>query len=239
MALSIGFGNSVALLPAIQATRLLTFASVGLSPTEHTCFSWSRFRTAGFPQHGFKAGFSDAAFPADWFAIVLRALRCHRVSPALCQGRCAYKHLRASGPPRSTPGALAPVRVILSRSIITYAAPSAPLAGTSRLHRLAPYTRCLRCAYLHMPRRPTTGSELSLMVFRNMSSSVTTGNFSAAYTQYFTENAGLQLQLTVSAFALSSNSDSNEGDCFRGLTTVRLRYERESTASFSAAETAK
>jgi hypothetical protein len=41
MALSIGFGNSVALLPAIQATRLLTFASVGLSPTEHTCFSWS------------------------------------------------------------------------------------------------------------------------------------------------------------------------------------------------------
>src|SRR5258708_40158974 len=78
-----------------------------------------KFRTAGFPQYGFKAGFSDAAFPADWFAIVLRALRCHRDSPALCQGRCACKHLRASGPPRSTPGALAPVRVILSRSIIT------------------------------------------------------------------------------------------------------------------------
>jgi hypothetical protein len=184
-----------------------------------------KFRTAGFPQYGFKAGFSDAAFPADWFAIVLRALRCHRVSPALCQGRCACKHLRASGPPRSTPGALAPVRVILSRSIITYSAPSAPLAGTSRLHRLAAYTRCLRCAYLRMPRRPTTGSELSLMVFRNMSSSVTTGNFSAAYTQYFTENAGLQLQLTVSAFPLSSHSDSSEGDCFRGLTTVRLRYD--------------
>jgi hypothetical protein len=161
-----------------------------------------KFRTAGFPQYGFEAGFSDAAFPADWFAIVLRALRCHRVSPALCQGRCACKHLRASGSPRSTPGALAPVRVFLSRSIIAYSAPSAPLAGASRLHRLAAYTRCLRCAYLHMPRRPTTGSELSLMVFRNMSSSVTTGNLSAAYTQYFTENAGLQLQLTVSAFPL-------------------------------------
>ena len=63
MALSIGFGNSVALLPAIQATRVLTFASVGLSPTEHTCFSWSRFRTAGFPQYGWKAGMSDSAFP--------------------------------------------------------------------------------------------------------------------------------------------------------------------------------
>jgi hypothetical protein len=33
---------------------------------------------------------------------------------------------------------------------------------------------------------PTTGSELSLMVFRNMSSSETTGNFPAALTQYFT-----------------------------------------------------
>src|SRR5258708_20390305 len=41
MALSIGFGNSISLLPAIQATRLLTFTSVGLSPTVHTCLSWS------------------------------------------------------------------------------------------------------------------------------------------------------------------------------------------------------
>src|SRR5258707_7854675 len=76
-----------------------------------------------------------------------------------------------------------------------------------------------------MPRRPTTGSELSLMLFHNMSSSETTGNFSAAYTQYLTENAGLQLQITVSAFPLSPHSDSGEGDCFRGLTTVRLRYD--------------
>jgi hypothetical protein len=114
---------------------------------------------------------------------------------------------------------------MLSRSILTYAAPSAPLAGTSPLHRLAAYRRCLRCAYSHMPRRPTTGSELSLMLFHNMSSSETTGNFSAACTQYFTENTGLQLQITVSAFPLSSHSDSGEGDCFRGLTTVRLRYD--------------
>ena len=32
------------------------------------------------------------------------------------------------------------------------------------------------------------------MLFHNMSSSETTGNSSAAYTQYFTENAGLRLQ---------------------------------------------
>ena len=114
---------------------------------------------------------------------------------------------------------------MLSQSIHAYPTPSAPVAGTPGLHRLAAYTRCLRCAYSHMPRRPTTGSELSLMLFHNMSSSETTGNFSAAHTQCFTENAGLQLQLTVSAFPLSSHSDSGEGDCFRGLTTVRLHYD--------------
>jgi hypothetical protein len=53
------------------------------------------------------------------------------------------------------------------------------------------------------------------MLFRNMSSSETTGNFSAASTQYFTENAGLQLEVTVSAFPLSSHSDSGEGDFSR------------------------
>ena len=39
-----------------------------------------KFRTAGFPRYGFKAGLSDEAFPANWFAIALRALCCHRDS---------------------------------------------------------------------------------------------------------------------------------------------------------------
>src|SRR6516162_10941908 len=68
--------------------------------------------------------------------------------------------MRWNTPP--TPGALARVRVVVSRSVITYSAPSAPLAGTSRLHRLAAYTRCLRCA--GAPRRPASGSELSLHI---------------------------------------------------------------------------
>ena len=67
-----------------------------------------------------------------------------------------------------------------------------------------------------MPRRPTTGSELSLMVFRNMSSSETTGNFPAALTQYFTGNTGLRHGLIVSAFPLPSHSDSGE-ECFSRL----------------------
>src|ERR1035441_9554412 len=41
MALSIGFRNSVAFLSAIQATGLLTFAPVGLPPTEHASLHWT------------------------------------------------------------------------------------------------------------------------------------------------------------------------------------------------------
>ena len=72
------------------------------------------------------------------------------------------EHRHASGPRRSTPGALAPVRVLLSRSITAYSAPSVPLAGTSRFPGTAGYTRRLRCA--GAPRRPASGSVLSLRV---------------------------------------------------------------------------
>jgi len=128
-----------------------------------------KFRTAGFPQYGFKAGVSAGAFPR--VAPTCRAFpvcilpscsplsACH--SP-LCVGAAVrsstpFKRLR-----RSTPGALAPDRVLLSRSIHTYAAPSAPLAGTARFHCCAAYTPCLRCTF--PPRRPTTGSVLSLLI---------------------------------------------------------------------------
>jgi hypothetical protein len=82
-----------------------------------------KFRKSGFPRYGFKAGRSGRAFPATRelrvgrFASALRALRL-RVSAPLCVGgHNALEHLRSSGFCRSTPGALAPVRVILSRSI--------------------------------------------------------------------------------------------------------------------------
>ena len=45
MALSIGYRSSVSLLPAIQATGLLTITPMGLSPTEHASLRWTR----GFP----------------------------------------------------------------------------------------------------------------------------------------------------------------------------------------------
>src|ERR1700694_59727 len=43
-----------------------------------------KFRTAGFPQYGFKAGLSGEAFPANCFAIVLRALPAVTVYSLLC-----------------------------------------------------------------------------------------------------------------------------------------------------------
>ena len=55
--------------------------------------------------------------------------------------------------PRSGPDCSVPVRHHLI-------GPIRPLAGTSRFHRMAAYTRCLRCA--GAPRRPASGSGLSL-----------------------------------------------------------------------------
>ena len=49
---SIGFKDSVSFLLAIQATRLLTFASVGLSPTEHASLRWTHNRRCRFPASG-------------------------------------------------------------------------------------------------------------------------------------------------------------------------------------------
>jgi len=70
----------------------------------------------------------------------------HVASPYCAGERGALVHLRSSGFRHSTPGVLAPVRVLVSRSICTYLTPCAPLAGTSRLHRSAAYTGCHRCA---------------------------------------------------------------------------------------------
>ena len=87
------------------------------------------------------------------------------------------------------------------------------------------YTRCHRCAYSHRPRQPTTGSELSLMLFHNMSSSETTGNSSVALTQCFTENSGLQPGIKKFRHSLYPHTPILVRVRFRGLTTVRSRYD--------------
>jgi len=116
-----------------------------------------RFRTAGFPRYGSKAGLSGSAFPRlapvkllpayPSLALVCIHPSCSR-SPHRCSrsesGGCGSSRTAMRASTRSTPGALARVRVVMSRSVLTYSAPSVPLPGTSRFLRSADYTRRLR-----------------------------------------------------------------------------------------------
>jgi hypothetical protein len=63
------------------------------------------------------------------------------------------------------------------------------------------------------------------MLFHNMSSSETTGNSSDALTQYFSENSGLQLGIKQLRRSLYPHTPILVRVRFRGLTTVRLRYD--------------
>jgi hypothetical protein len=93
-------------------------------------------------------------------------------------------HHRSNSYCRSTPGVLAPVRVIVSRSIIAYSTPCAPLAGTARLRRIAAYTHCPRC----VPKLQQLGDLRVVPGFRwpyclDMSPSGTPGSSSVASIQ--------------------------------------------------------
>jgi hypothetical protein len=82
---------------------------------------------------------------------------------------------------------------MLSRSINAYPAPSAPLAGTSQLRRPAVYMRCLRCA--GAPRRPASGSELSLPFFPSMSPSMSPGRLSLHIPSSFAISTDLRREI--------------------------------------------
>jgi hypothetical protein len=76
---SIGFRNSVSLLPAIQATGPLTLAPAGLSPTEHASLRWTHNRTSGSPAYGSPVdGFTYERIDAQ-----RHGLRSRRISPGL------------------------------------------------------------------------------------------------------------------------------------------------------------
>ena len=127
-----------------------------------------KFRKAGFPRSGFKASISDRAFPST--ASLAQRSVCLRPSysplPPLNSPYCAGETWRAGAPPFEQLALLYPrgPRSEPSYSVSVHhhlLAPSAPLAGTSRFHRIAAYTGCPRCAF--PPRRPASGSVLSLL----------------------------------------------------------------------------
>jgi hypothetical protein len=137
-------------------------------------FPWSplKFSTAGFPHCGFSAGISGGALPAARY-LPQRSV-CHRPSctspiaftPPFCAGeRAALVHLRSSGFRDSTPGALAPVRVIYS--VPHHHHLISPMRPTRRHIWISP-SRLIRDAiavrHTSTPRRPASGSVLSLAI---------------------------------------------------------------------------
>jgi hypothetical protein len=134
---------------------------------------------------------SGGAFPAargcrdGRFASDLRAHRLSRWLPVLCRERDALGHLRSSNFCRSTPGALAPVRVILSRSIITYSALIRPHTPTRRYIPTSPlgglYEMPSLCVLTSTLRRPTSGSVLSLAILYRRVVVCDPGKFFACY----------------------------------------------------------
>ena len=136
-------------------------------------------------------------------------------SPFCARERIALEHHRSSSTCCSTPGALAPVRVILSRSIITYWPHPPHLQAQPdfvawRLIRAAFAVRlrlgdprvvpCFRCTFLlDMPPITTTRSP------------------SAACAQFFTDDASLRRKQSGSAL-LGFPSSASDGVCFTGLT---------------------
>jgi hypothetical protein len=112
-----------------------------------------KFRTAGFPQYGFKVSMSDRAFlqarslkPAPGIQLLPRSLLLpfarfhHKGSPGTVSTTIVVFTRRCSGGFSSLPqGSLAPVRVMLSRSITAHYDPmrqSCRHAATSRPLRL-------------------------------------------------------------------------------------------------------
>ena len=143
-----------------------------------------KFRTAGFPQYGFKASISDRAFlqarslkPAPGIRSLTRSLhlpfaRFHTRGSPSSESRTirAFTCRCSEGFPSLPQGPLAPVRVMLSRSITAYYSPMRQSRRHAATSRLCAYTQRLRCA--GAPRRPARPSLLSLPCFPRMPSTL-------------------------------------------------------------------
>ena len=76
-----------------------------------------KFRTAGFPRYGFKAGLSEQGLPGSLVCHLSFVLSAFTVHSRLCVRDDVLMSTSAQAAFRFTPGALAPDRVMLSRSI--------------------------------------------------------------------------------------------------------------------------
>ncbi len=156
-----------------------------------------KFRTAGFPQYGFKAGMSDGAFPngamysAVQFASALRALRLHRRGPRTVPRlvarlstsvRADYSALPQGPSLRS--GFYCPSPSLLNR----------PHPSHSRAHPNFTALRLIRDAFAVRYRlgdpRVVPGFHDTFLL--DMLSSKTAGSPPVAFAQFFTDVDGLR-----------------------------------------------
>jgi hypothetical protein len=141
-------------------------------------------------------------------------------SPVLCRADdCAARRLGVGFD--SAPGALAPIRAPLSPSINAYQ----PHPTHSQAHRdvavSATYTRCLRCA--GAPRRPPSGSELSLHIASRHAALYAPGEIETRFTRFSDFDIGLRRDLSGSALPVILPSASGRAR-FRGfLFRISLR----------------
>jgi hypothetical protein len=173
-----------------------------------------KFRPVSFPQSGFKAGISDAAFPVNWFAVALRALCCHRL-PLLCvrDGALMSTSVRADLPlyprgPRSGPGYAVPGHPHLIGPIrpTRRHIPTSPQCGLYEMPSLCAQTR-----RLGNPERFRAFVVCSLSACRPLRPREVHRLHAPSS---FTDDTGLRRVRTVSALPLPPHSDSREGTRF-------------------------
>ena len=135
-------------------------------------------------------------------------------------------HLSSSGFRHSTPGALAPVRVIVSAAVSHLIGPMRP----TRRHISISPSRLIRDAlavrHTSTPRRPASGSVLSLAILCRHVALRDPGSRSVAYTQFLHRPRWpFDLMGTVSALPSPSTLRFSWRSPFRGLTTIRFALQ--------------
>ena len=161
-----------------------TMARTGLRMMPTFPSSPLKFRTAGFPRYGFKASMSDSACPqvcslkpAPSMRLLTRGLlpSFARFPRRRSRGSVSttirvFTHRCSEGLAFLPQGSLAPVRVVLSRSILAYYSPMRQSRRHAATSRSCTYTQRLRCA--GAPRRPARPSLLLLLCFPYMPSTL-------------------------------------------------------------------
>jgi hypothetical protein len=197
------------------------------------------FRTASFPQYGWKAGISDSAFPRvaqvkpvpgipyapRRFASNLRALRSSSFHPALCRDR------EPDGTPPFEEFSPLPQRPSLRSGLYC--------PGPSTLNRPHPphswaqhdfaALRLIRTAFAVRVRRgdPRVVPSFRVPFLLDMSSSTTPGDRRLHAPSFFPADDGLRPMTTGSATP-SSHNPFPVGDQFRSFNTVHFRYNLSS-----------